>query len=113
MSDLEQAGDGVLAVKSERLGDTMVVSLIGEADLFTAPTVEDHLRGALASDAERVIVDLGELEFIDSMSLRILLKAELAAREESRRLFFLPGRPQVERVLRVSGIKAQLRFLER
>jgi anti-sigma B factor antagonist len=113
MSNLEQAGNGVLAVKSEREGETVMVSLFGEADLFTAPTLEDHLKRALASDAERVIVDMSELQFIDSMSLRVLMKAELAEREASNRLFFLPGRPQVERVLRISGIKAEFRFLER
>ncbi len=113
MSDGKEAGNyGVLAIELERKDDTMVVSLYGEADLFSAASLEDQLQRALGSDADRVIVDLSALQFIDSISLRVLLKAALASRQDSDRLCFLPGSPQVERVLEISGVRQQLRFLD-
>jgi anti-anti-sigma factor len=113
MSDRKESGQyGVLSITLEREDDAMVVSLSGEADLFSAASLEATLQRALESDAERVIVDLGTLHFIDSISLRVLVKAALASRDDSNSLYFLEGSPQVERVLEVSGIKQQLQFLD-
>ena len=113
MSDGKETGDyGVLSIKVEREDDTVVVSLFGEADLFSATSLEDQLNRAMDSDAGRVIVDMSALHFIDSISLRVLLKAALASREDSNRLYFLRGSRQVERVLEISGIRQQLRFLD-
>jgi anti-anti-sigma factor len=113
MSDEKEAGNyGVLAIELEREDNTLVVSLRGEADLFSAASLEEQLNRAIESGADRVIVDLSALQFIDSISLRVLLKAALASRQDSSRLFFRKGSPQVERVLEVSGIKQELRFLD-
>jgi anti-sigma B factor antagonist len=113
MSDGKETGDyGVLSIKLEREDETLVVSLYGEADLFSATSLEDQLDRAMASDAKRVIVDLSALHFIDSISLRVLVKAALASRSDSNRLFFLRGSSQVERVLRITGIKQKLQFLD-
>jgi anti-sigma B factor antagonist len=113
MSDGKETGNyGALSIELEREDETMVVSLSGEADLFSAAALEDQLKRALESGAERVIVDLSALHFIDSISLRVLVKAALASREDSKRLYFLRGSRQVERVLEVSGVKQQLEFLD-
>ena len=113
MSDGKETGNfGVLAIELEREDDTMVVALRGEADLFSAASLEDQLRRALESGADRVVVDLSALHFIDSISLRVLLKAALASRQDSGRLYFRRGSPQVERVLEVSGVRQQLQFLD-
>jgi anti-anti-sigma factor len=113
MSDEKEAGSyGVLGIELEREDDTMVVSLSGEVDLFSAAALEDQLKRAVESGADRVIVDLSALHFIDSTGLRVLLKAALASRQDSCRLCFLRGGPQVERVLEVSGVKKQLEFLD-
>jgi anti-anti-sigma factor len=113
MSDGKETGNyGVLSIKIEREDDTMVVSLYGEADLFSATSLEDQLNRAMESGAGQVIVDLSGLHFIDSISLRVLVKAALASREDSNRLYFLRGSRQVERVLEISGIKQQLQFLD-
>jgi anti-anti-sigma factor len=113
MSDEKEAGTyGVLAIELEREEDTMVVSLSGEADLFSAAALEDQLKRAVESGADRVIVDLSGLHFIDSTGLRVLLKAADASRHDSGHLYFLQGSPQVERVLEVSGVKQQLPFLD-
>ena len=83
----------------------MLVSLRGEADLLSATSLEDQLRRALESGADRVVVDLGALNFIDSISLRVLLKASLASRQDSDRLYFRRAGSQVERILEVSGVR--------
>jgi anti-anti-sigma factor len=110
MSDEKRVEDGALAIELDRDGDTVMVSLHGEADLATGTLLEEQLNQALGCGAARVIVDLSGLIFIDSSSLRILLK--VAAQKDSTGLYFLRGSTQVERILRVSGIKQRLRFLD-
>ena len=56
-------------------GTNTVVTLRGEADLFTLPTVVDVLAQVIADHDGPVIVDLTHTEFIDSGSMRALARA--------------------------------------
>lgn len=53
-------------------GDGCVVKLFGELDLVSADGVHDAI---VACSAERVVVDLSNVEFIDSTGLAALLVA--------------------------------------
>jgi anti-sigma B factor antagonist len=112
MSDEKRVEDGALAIEFERDGDTVMVSLRGEVDLATATLLQDQLKEALGCGADRVIVDLSALSFIDSTGMRVLLEAALGSQEDSTGLYFLRGSTQVERILLVSGVKQRLRFLD-
>jgi anti-sigma B factor antagonist len=93
--------DPVLRV--ERQGDACVVKLGGELDLYNAPTVRNALADACANGAERVVVDLSEVEFIDSTGLGVLIEAR--TRLKNRRAFLLaaPGL-ETRRALEISGL---------
>ena len=52
-----------------------IIELVGELDLDGAPRLEEALRAAEAGDAASIVVDLGQLEFIDSTGLRLLVLA--------------------------------------
>ena len=93
--------DPVLGV--ERQGDACVVKLAGELDLYNAPQVRKALRDASADSPRRVVVDLGEVEFIDSTALGVLIEAR--KRLDNRRAFLLaaPGL-ETRRALEISGL---------
>ena len=93
--------DPVLGVDS--VGAACVVRLGGELDLYNADRVRDALGEALGDSHERVIVDLGEVEFIDSTALGVLIEAR--AKLENRRAFLLaaPGL-ETRRALQISGL---------
>ena len=63
------------SVRTERHGDAAVVVPTGELDLATAPALEAALQSGFDGVAARVVLDLRELEFIDSSGLRTLLTA--------------------------------------
>lgn len=92
--------DPVLGV--EQQGDACVVKLGGELDLYNAPQVRQALADACASSA-RVVVDLSEVEFIDSTALGVLIEGR--ARLANRRAFLLaaPGL-ETRRALEISGL---------
>ena len=93
--------DPVLGV--EKQGDTCVVKLGGELDLYNAPQVRDVLGEVCADGAERVVIDLSEVEFIDSTALGVLIEAR--TRLDNRRAFLLaaPGL-ETRRALEISGL---------
>jgi anti-sigma B factor antagonist len=93
--------DPVLGV--ERHGDACVVKLGGELDLYNAQQVREALAEAAAAAPQRVVVDLGEVEFIDSTALGVLIEAR--TRLNNRRAFLLaaPGL-ETRRALEISGL---------
>ena len=52
-----------------------VVSLLGEADLYSAPQLKEELRSLVDGGARRIVVDLTQATFIDSTTLSVLLGA--------------------------------------
>ena len=67
------------SVRTEQHGDAAVIIPTGELALATAPALEDALQGAFEDGSGRVVLDLRELEFIDSSGLRTLLTARRRA----------------------------------
>jgi stage II sporulation protein AA (anti-sigma F factor antagonist) len=84
----------------------VVLSLIGELDLASAPALAEEL--AKLAGAESVIMDLRELEFIDSTGLSVLVKAHQDAQESGRQFGLVKGGPQVQRLLGLTGLAERL-----
>ena len=93
--------DPVLGV--ENAGEACVIRLGGELDLYNAPQMRDALMGACDDSPQRIVVDLSEVEFIDSTALGVLIEAR--SRLNNRRAFLLaaPGL-ETRRALEISGL---------
>jgi anti-sigma B factor antagonist len=87
------------------------VRLGGELDLYNASQVREALNGACADSPERVVVDLEEVEFIDSTALGVLIEAR--TKIDNRRAFLLAS-PALEtrRALQISGLDRHFTVLE-
>jgi anti-sigma B factor antagonist len=87
----------------ERNGDTVVVHLAGELDLYNAHEVREALLACTQDAPERLVVDLSEVKFIDSTALGVLIEAR--TRMENRKAFLLaaPGL-ETRRALEISGL---------
>ncbi len=97
-------------VRSEQ-GAT-VLALSGELDLASSPALEDELERAFESDAELLMIDLRQLEFMDSTGLSILVRAHQQATKSSRRLCLVKGPPQVQRLLTLTGVAERLSVVD-
>lgn len=103
--------DGTLAVQTTKEGDLCTVSLRGELDLANAGSAESALQEAL-DQATQVVVNLQELEFIDSTGIALLVGA-LGNNGDSTRLRFVPSRSAaVNRVLDLTGLTERLPLVE-
>lgn len=87
----------------DRRDGAAVVSLAGELDLYNAEEVRSALLDAVAGEPELLVVDLGEVTFIDSTALGVLV--DIHRRMGGRERFHL-GNPglEVKRALEVSGL---------
>ena len=74
----------------------------------SSPALEEKLDEVFGSDAELVILDLRELEFMDSTGLSVLIRAHQTAEAEERRLYLVKGPPQVQRLLTLTGVGERL-----
>jgi anti-anti-sigma factor len=101
---------GSLIVRGEHDGDVHIIELVGELDLDGAPRLEEELRAAEAGDATSIVVDLGQLEFIDSTGLRLLVMA--ADRSAPGRFSLLRGPKQVHRVFEITDMVDRLPFAD-
>jgi anti-anti-sigma factor len=88
--------------------NALVLTVSGELDLATCPELEEQLGQAFASGAKLVIVDLRELEFIDSTGLSVLVKAHQQAQESGARFGLVNGGSQVRRLLSLTGLAERL-----
>ena len=100
------AGDGlrkhpVLGV--EAVGAARVVRLGGELDLYNAAEVRSALADACAQAPERLVVDLGEVEFIDSTALGVLIETRTKLDNRDGFLLAAPGL-ETRRALQISGL---------
>jgi anti-anti-sigma factor len=82
----------------------IVLAASGELDLRSTPQLEERLEQALDGGSELVILDLRQIEFMDSTGLRVLLSTHQRARERGKRFGLVRGAEQVERVLRLTGV---------
>jgi anti-sigma B factor antagonist len=56
-------------------GGAHVIAVTGQADLHTAPELRETIAEAIDNGARRVVIDLTDATFIDSMTLGVLLGA--------------------------------------
>ncbi len=64
-----------MEIKKEQNGKELTISIIGRLDTTTAPQLEAELKLCI-NGVEKLILDLGELEYLSSAGLRVLLSAQ-------------------------------------
>ena len=90
-------------------GGVRTVRPSGELDIGTAPKLERALLENREA-GDRVVLDLADLEFIDSTGLRVIVQAAAAAQQGRWELRLRHGRPAVRRVFEISGVLGALPF---
>jgi anti-sigma B factor antagonist len=81
-----------------------VFTLNGSLDIATSPMVRAALLEASARGDHRLIVDLTEVEFLDSTGLGALIGAQRRAKEFSGEVRLVVKEGQILRLLRITGL---------
>jgi anti-sigma B factor antagonist len=99
-----------LEVRSEDRATVIAVS--GELDLASSPALQEELNRFASSESELLIIDLRELEFMDSTGLSVLVRAHQRAEEHGRQLAMVKGPQQVQRLLSLTGVGDRLTLVD-
>jgi anti-anti-sigma factor len=94
----------------ERLDDTVQVhlKLKGDLDLYSSPAFDDALVAIEGEKWPTIVLDMRELNFIDSMALRLVMRTQARAEQDGRRVIIVRGPAFLDRVLELSGLVGHL-----
>ena len=108
---LEAVGENAKAQSREAFvlqtvsGETeTILELVGELDMASARLLRKEIEAALESEAHRIIVDLSELEFIDSKGIKVLYDAWHHSHRVPGRLTIRGAQGLVAKVLGMVGL---------
>lgn len=90
---------------------TMILRLCGELDLASRDSIEPAVLAAIPT-VSKVILDLGDLTYCDSIGIAMFIAAHEKAKAEGTTLVLGNLPPCVRRVFEISGIDAVLNITE-
>ncbi|HVL96479.1 MAG TPA: STAS domain-containing protein [Solirubrobacteraceae bacterium] len=98
----------------ERVDDTVQVHLRlrGDLDLYSAPEFDDALVDVEGEKWPTIVLDLRQLEFLDSMALRLIMRTQARAKQDGRRLVLVRGPEFIDRVFELSGLRDHLELVD-
>jgi anti-anti-sigma factor len=93
-------------------GDRATVSLCGELDMSGVDRARTAIEQAEAGSPKLLVLDLSQLDFIDSTGLEVVLRAARRAHDDGRRLIVQRPSRYVRRLLAMTAIDQSLDVVE-
>src|ERR1700759_1092553 len=97
-----------LIIRTEGADDIITVALSGPLDLASAGQLDTVIAELCADGAQRIVLDLDDLEFMDSTGLRSVLVGEELCKVSGCELLIGRTSRQVARLFDVSGVGERL-----
>jgi anti-sigma B factor antagonist len=86
------------------LGDAPGVAVRGEVDIDVVQDLENAIDAAIRESVGAFIIDLSDLDFIESSGIHVLLRARALLSREDRALAVVCPHGPVRRALELSGV---------
>jgi len=103
MSDLRTSTDLVPSARSE--GDALVMVVRGEIDLHNSPELRTELLDLVARHApRRLILNLGQVPYMDSSAIAVLVEAMQKMRKTSGKVLLTDLQPRVKSLLEIARL---------
>jgi anti-sigma B factor antagonist len=92
-------------IKTEQLdGDSYVIALAGEVDLYTAPEFKQQLLEVISQGARNVVVDFSDTTFIDSTTLGVLVGGVKRLRSNDGQLALVCSDRNITKIFEITGL---------
>ncbi|NEU31459.1 STAS domain-containing protein [bacterium LRH843] len=93
-----------ITIRKELENNEMVVYLAGEIDVYSAPQLRETLVPLSKQKGKHVIVDLSDIQYIDSTGLGIFIGALKAAHANKGELKLRGMSERVQRLFSITGL---------
>lgn len=90
----------------------LVLTVSGELDIATAPALRDHFTAAIEAGKRRLVIDLSELSFLDSVALATILHAKQRLPEDGKMAVVIDPSSYVMLVFESGGLPKVLDLVE-
>ena len=90
-------------LREDTAGDVLILEVRGRIDSATAPALGERLTALLTGTGRRLVLDLGQLEYISSAGFRILLLAGKRAEAGESRLVLCGVSGKVRQLFDIGG----------
>ena len=104
MATDEPTLEPVIAIAVEHRGSGAVVTVGGDLEFGTAASLRSALIELAQRGCDPLVVDLADLEFIDSTGLSLLVQAQQRIESQGHRFVLRNPAERVQRVLEISGL---------
>jgi anti-sigma B factor antagonist len=91
-------------VQVDESGSQVVIRLVGELDVSTAPLLRATLAAAVGDQPVDVILDLADLRSLDSTGLSLFATTSKRAQTSGRKLVLLNPQSSTRRLLEVTDL---------
>src|SRR4051794_20551585 len=83
----------------------------GDLDMSTVPELEAALRAARGDGARRIVVDLRELDFMDSTGITLVTRYNNESRRDGFNFALIEGHPRIQRLFDLTGLGEYFTFV--
>lgn len=90
-------------IRENKSGKVQIVSIQGSIDALTAEQITDRLDEVIARGEVHLVLDLGQVDFMSSAGLRMILGALKKTRQKGGDLYIAAAQTGVARLLKMSG----------
>lgn len=81
-----------------------VLTVKGEIDAYTAPLLKEKLLPATAKEAEKIVVDLNDVTYMDSTGLGVFISALKSTKEHGSTLTLVNLQERVHRLFKITSL---------
>jgi anti-sigma B factor antagonist len=92
-----------MEITLKQLAEITIVSIAGPIDALTAPEMSTTLSSQIAAGQPYLVLDLGQVSFMSSAGLRVILGALKECRQAGGDLRLAAAQPGIAKILKMSG----------
>lgn len=93
-----------LTLTAHDVEGTTVIAVGGEIDVYTAPKLRDKISELVADGRYDLVIDLEEVEFLDSTGLGVLVGGLKKVRAHNGSMRLVCGQDRLLKIFRITGL---------
>ena len=93
-----------LTLATREVGETTVVAVGGEIDVYTAPKLRDKITELVGAGIYDIVIDLEAVEFLDSTGLGVIVGGLKKVRAHEGSLRLVCTQDRLLKIFRITGL---------
>jgi anti-sigma B factor antagonist len=93
-----------LTITTREAEGRTVVSVAGEIDVYTAPRLREEITELVAAGTYDIVIDMSEVEFLDSTGLGVLVGGLKKVRAHDGSLHLVCNQDRLLKIFRITGL---------